>query len=146
MSNMYGIVLCPGCGRKRIIDTGCKTSVCPYCNSSSPIGKMTLLFSDKDQSVVRKVFENADASKYPAARERSAEDPDPLSTLVFEYEHTSGMLEKLTVLALGLTKIYGEFTEDDVSENFSGNAKQMIRVMIAHGIVIESSCGRYKAI
>jgi hypothetical protein len=107
---------------------------------------MTLLFSDKDQSVVRKVFENADSSMYPIAKERSADDPDPLSTLVFEYEHTSGTLEKLTILASGLTKIYGEFTEDDVSENFPGNSEQMIRVMISQGIIIESSCGRYKAI
>jgi hypothetical protein len=143
---MYGIILCPGCGRKRIIDLRNKVSVCPYCNHSSHIEKMTVLFSDKDQSVVRKVFENADASEYPAAKKRGADDPDPLSTLVFEYEHTSGTLEKLTVLASGLTKIYGEFTEDDVNENFPGDAEQMIRMMISQGIIIESSCGRYKAI
>jgi len=142
---MYGIVLCPGCGRKRIVDMRNKVSVCPYCNSSSNIEKTTILFSDKDQSVVRKVFENADASEYPVAKERG-EDPDPLSTLVFEYEHTSGTLEKLTILASGLTKIYGEFTEDDVNENFPGNAEQMIRVMIAQGIIIESSFGRYKTV
>jgi len=146
MSDMYGIVICMKCGRKRIADIGCKTSVCPYCSSSSPIYRMTVLFSDEDQSVVRKVFESADSSKYPDPKKRSVNDPDPLSTLIYEYEHTSGTPEKLALLAAGLTKIYGDFIEDDVETSFPGKGEQMIRMMISLGVVIELGYGRYRAV
>ena len=140
---MYGIVLCPKCGRKRIADLKCETSVCPYCNSSSVASKMTVLFSDKSQSMVRRVFESADSSKYPEPRKKSATDPDPLSTLVYEYEHTSGTLEKLMVIANGLTRIKGSFTEDDVEELFPGKGEHMIGMMVSQGLIIESSFGNY---
>jgi len=143
---MYGIVICSECKRKRIADIGCKTSVCPYCNTSSSVDRMAVLFSDKDQKVVRKVFESADSSKYPESRKRSADDPDPLSTLVYEYEHTSGTLEKLTVLAAGLTRINGDFDENDVEASFPGEGEQMIGMMISQGIVIELGYGRYRAV
>jgi len=143
---MYGIVICAKCGRKRIADIGCRTSVCPYCSTSSPVDRMAVLFADKDQSVVRKVFESADSSKYPEARKRSGNDPDPLSTLVYEYEHTSGALEKLIVIAAGLTRIYGDFSEDDINASFPGKGERMIRMMVSLGIVIGSGCGRYRSV
>ena len=142
---MYGIVVCSACGRKRIIDMKNETSVCPYCNASCRTGNTTILFSDKIQSVVRDVFKNADASKYPEPRKKG-DDPDPLSTLVYEYERTSGMPEKLAVLANGLTKMNGTFTCADVEELFPGKGKEMIKSMTDCGIVIEPEHGKYKAI
>ena len=145
MSDMYGIVICPKCGRKRIADIRCETSVCPYCSASSLISKMTVLFSDNSQAVVRSVFESADSSKYPEPRKKR-DDPDPLSTLVYEYEHASGTLEKLMVLAGGLTKIKGSFTEDDIVELFPGKGERMIETMMSEGIIIELTHGRYAAV
>ena len=142
---MYGIVICAGCKRKRIIDMKNETSVCPYCDASCKTKNTTILFSDISQSVVRNVFNNADASKYPEPRKKG-NDPDPLSTLVYEYERTSGTIEKLTVLANGLTRIKGTFTDADAEELFPGKGKAIIRSMADGGIIIELEYGTYKAI
>jgi len=146
MSDMYGIVLCASCKRKRIADLRSGTSSCPYCNTVSKTGELTVLFSDVSQSVVREVFENADSSMYPAPRKKNENDPDPLSTLVYGYEHTSGAAERLAFLANGLTRLYGTFKESDVEELFPGEGKKMIKMMISADVIIEVSYGMYKAL
>jgi len=107
---------------------------------------MEVVFADKDQSVVRRVFKNIDSSKYPDPKKRSDVDPDPMSTLIYEYEHTSGELEKLTILAAGLTRIYDDFSEDDVNEHFPGKGERMIRMMVYQGLVVELGSGRYRSV
>lgn len=146
MSDMYGIVLCTSCKRKRIVSLSAERTVCPYCSKADAVGKMTVLFSDRSQSVVRDVFSSADSSKYPEPRKRSENDHDPVSTLVYRYEHASGTFEKLTVLARGLTDIRNEFTELDVEELFPGKGEQMMKQMISADIVIEIRFGWYKAL
>ncbi|MCL2142743.1 MAG: hypothetical protein FWH44_00560 [Methanomassiliicoccaceae archaeon] len=146
MNDMYGIVICKKCERKRIADLSAETTACPYCSAVSHIDKMTILFTDADQSAVREVFENIDSSKYPEPRKKSTNDPDPLSTLVYEYEHTTGNAEKLIVLAEGLTKIKGTFTQDDIEELFPGEGKKMMKMMISGDIIIETEYERYKAV
>ena len=144
---MYGIVLCSQCGKKRIIDLDNETSSCPYCNKTDKIGKMTILFSDKSQSVVRKAFSSADSEKYKGLeRKRSENDPDLISTMMYKYEHTSGVLDKLSILAVGLTDIKGDFNEKDVEELFPGKGEQMMRQMISGHLIIELGYGRFKAV
>jgi hypothetical protein len=105
---------------------------------------MDVVFRDRDQSVVRRAFSSVDSSKYPEPRKKSDIDPDPLSTLVYEYEHTPGTIEKLTVLANGLTRIKGEFNEKDVEELFPGKGKAMLSNLISADLVIEIRFGMYK--
>ena len=147
MSDMFGIVLCTSCGRKRITDMRTVRSKCPYCGRADITGRMTVLFSDKSQSIVRELFENADSSKYSELeKKKRTDDPDPLSTLVYEYEHTSGTLQKLMVIAKGLTRIKGNFTEKDVDDLFPGKGEQMIKNMISADIIIETGYGNYRGI
>jgi hypothetical protein len=146
MSEMYAIVLCASCKRKRIADLRAGTSQCPYCGVVSRTDGMAVLFSDKSQSVVREVFENADSSNYPEPRKKRENDPDPLSTLVYEYEHASGTLEKLTVLADGLDRIKGTFKESDIEELFPGEGKKIVKMMISADIIIEFEYGTFRTI
>jgi RNA polymerase subunit RPABC4/transcription elongation factor Spt4 len=142
---MYGIVLCRSCERRRIVDLRTETSQCPYCGKNDKTKGMTVLFSDNDQNIVRNVLNNADSRKYPEPKKKGP-DPDPLSTLVYEYEHTSGTAEKLMVLAAGLTRIKKEFTENDVDELFPGKGEQMLKQMILCDAVIEIRFGFFKAV
>ena len=105
-----------------------------------------LLFSDKSQTVVRKVFSDADSKQYPEPRKKSMKDHDPLSTMIYEYEHASGTIEKLTVIADGLTKIKSSFTVSDVEELFPREGEKMVRMMISGGIVIELGYGEYRSV
>jgi len=143
---MYGIVLCRSCGKRRIADLRSETSMCPYCNKTSKIKDMDVLFKDESQSAVRDMLNSADSSKYPEKRKRSGTDPDPLSTLIYEYEHTSGTVGKLTVLAKGLTRIRGEFTEDDVDGLFPGEGDKLLEQMASCDLIIQLRHGTYKAV
>ncbi|MDR0791364.1 MAG: hypothetical protein LBE47_02365 [Methanomassiliicoccaceae archaeon] len=143
---MYGIVVCASCKRKRIVDLGCETSVCPYCDRTNRLCDLAVLFSDGSQSVVREAFNNADSSKYPEPRKKSGIDHDPVSTLIYRYEHASGTFEKLTVLAEGLTDINGNFTLADVEELFPGEGEHLLKQMMSADIVIEIHHGTFKAI
>ena len=118
------------------------TSACPYCNAVSDTSKMRVLFSANDQNDVRNALNSMDPSEYPERKRRTA-DPDPLSTLVYVYEHTTGTEEKLTVLAEGLTRIKGHFTEEDVEELFPGEGEKMIKMMISADIIIEIKFGTF---
>ncbi|MCL1984538.1 MAG: hypothetical protein FWG58_03970 [Methanomassiliicoccaceae archaeon] len=129
-----------------MIDLGCETSVCPFCGAACLTRTMTVFFSDKSQSVVRKVFSDADSAKYPERRKKSSEDRDPMSTLIYRCENASGVLERLIVLADGLTRIKGQFTVGDVEELFPGEGERMIKMMISGGIIIELGYGEYKAV
>jgi len=109
------------------------------------IDKMAVLFRDKDQNAVRNAIGEASSSKYPEQRKKG-DDPDPLSTLVYEYERTSGVVAKLTVLANGLTRIRGEFSEKDVNELFPDDGERLLKQMVSCDIVIELHHGTYKAV
>ena len=147
MSKMYGVVVCGRCGRKRIIDLGTETSSCPYCSTVSKTPELSVLFSDRSQSVVRKAFESADAPKYAEPeKKKNANDPDPMETLMYRYEHASDVHEKLTILADGLTKIKGSFGEKDINELFPGKGEKFMKMMMSADIVIELGYGKFRAI
>lgn len=144
---MHAIVLCTKCGRKRITDLNCATSSCPYCGMTEKIERMRILFSHADRNTVRNVFAGADSERYEGLkRKRPANDPDPLSTLMYEYEHTSGLPEKLMVLAAGLTRIRKEFGEADLEYLFPGEGERMMEQMIAADLVIETGYGKFRAV
>jgi hypothetical protein len=108
--------------------------------------KLTILFSDRDHNTVREALLRSDSHKYAELERKKGADPDPLSTLVYDYEHTSGTVQKLMVVAEGLTKIKDTFTEEDVEDLFPGKGEQMLRNMISADLIIEIGYGRYRAI
>jgi hypothetical protein len=50
------------------------------------------------------------------------------------------------MLAAGLTKIYGDFSEDDLNEHFPGKGERMIRMMTEQGMVVGIGYGRYRSV
>ena len=107
---------------------------------------MKILFSAGSQSEVRNALNSIDSKKYPEPKKKASADPDPLSTLVYRYEHTSGTAEKLTVLAEGLTLIKDGFTENDVDELFPGEGERIIKMMISADIIIEIKFGTFRIV
>ena len=146
MIDMFAIVVCGHCDRKRIADLSSETSLCPYCSKTQKTKNVKVLFSDADQYVVRKAFGSIDSKKYAEPEKKKGPDPDPISTLMYRYEHAADMLEKHTVLAEGLTAMKGSFDENDIEELFPGNGKKMMKMIISADIVIEMGYGKFKAI
>jgi len=139
---MFGIAVCPDCGRKRIADLRTETSQCPYCNATYKVSELNVLYRNADQNVVRRTFNNMDSPKY-LGPEAKAKDSDPLSTLMYQYERAGDTRNKLRVLAYGLTKMRGSFNENDINELLPGKGEKMIKMMIEGELIIESKDGKY---
>jgi hypothetical protein len=95
---------------------------------------------------VRNALNSEGSSKYPEPRKKSGVDHDPVSTLIYRYEHASGISERLKVLAEGLTDLKGSFSEDDINELFPGEGEQILELMVSADIVIAIRHGMYKAV
>ncbi|AIZ56767.1 hypothetical protein Mpt1_c08910 [Candidatus Methanoplasma termitum] len=140
----YAIVSCGKCKRQRMIDRSATSSKCPYCSTSAEHKGLAVIFEDKDQNVVRDVLTGMHPFDVPE-KKRSKIDHDPLSTLIYKYEHASDLEEKMELLSKGLTKIYDTFTIADVEKIDEKNAEKMLKAMSERGYVHEVKYGRYRA-
>jgi DNA-directed RNA polymerase subunit RPC12/RpoP len=140
---MYGIITCSGCGKNRIIDLSDDVTACPYCNTKCETKNSVVLFSDFDQSTVRKMFESMTGFS-GIEDKKDVGGIDPLSTLAYKVEHTPDIGEKMNLISTGLTDILGSFTVDDVDELVPGKGKQYVGAMLNACMIYETEYGRYR--
>ncbi len=139
---MYGIISCSGCRRKRIIDLYDKSTKCPYCGAVAVTKDMNILYRDEDQNVVRDALEAS--SGFVPEKKHIDENIDPMSSLEYKVEHTSDTKEKMRVIAEGLTRIKGTFTEEDVESLVPGKGEKYIKAMLTECMIYETKYGHYK--
>ena len=151
MRKRFGLFICSTCGRARVVDKETKSSSCPYCGNTERTDKMVFIFECNDQETAREAlgqaagFEGIDP-KAERAKKRKIENADPYSTMIYKYEHTSDLDEKMIVLAKGLTKVKGEFTLEDVQEIVGEkNAERYVAAMMDRCYIAEVRPGRYKS-
>lgn len=144
---MYGLALCGVCRRPRVADKSFATSTCPYCNASEKTKDLIFYFESPDQDVVREALSQASGFVPPdtVRKRRRIEEADPYSTMVYRYEHTSDLDEKLEILAKGLTEINGSFTLEDIREIVGNRAEKYVSAMLDRCIAAEVRVGIYKA-
>ena len=65
--------------------------------------------------------------------------------MVYRYEHTSDLDEKMEILADGLTEIYGTFTLEDVEAIVGKRAEKMVAAMLDRCMISEVRHGQYRA-
>jgi DNA-directed RNA polymerase subunit RPC12/RpoP len=140
---MYAIISCGKCDRQRIIDRATTTSKCPYCNNSEDHKKIKIIFEDRDQSVVRDALTNQHS--FEKKEKRREADPDPLSTVIYRYEHAKSLQERLELVSYGLTEAFGTFTLEDVEKVDEKNAEKLLNAMLEHCLIHEVKYGRYQA-
>jgi len=145
---MYGLSICSMCGRARVIDRSSKSSTCPYCGNSERTDRMVFFYECRDQETARKALAEAAGFEAPneKAKKKKIEKADPYSTMIYKYENTSDLDEKMKIIAKGLTKIKGTFTIDDVSEIVGEkNAEKYISAMLDRCYIAEVRVGQYKS-
>ena len=140
--NMFGIIGCSECGRKRIIDLSSESTKCPYCGNSVKTRLAAVIFKDPDQSVVRAAFDSYTGFVMP--EKVKGEDKDPMSTLAYKVEHTSDVNKKMVLIAEELTRIKGTFTQEDVEELVPGKGEQYLKLMLTTCTAYEVGYGKYK--
>jgi len=145
---MYGLFICSLCGRARIVDKDSKSSSCPYCGTSAKTKDMTFIYECRDQEKAREALGQAAGFEKPdeKAQKRRIEKADPYSTMIYKFEHTSDLDEKMLIIAKGLTKIKGTFTLDDVSDIVGEkNAERYVSAMLDRCYISEVRIGHYRA-
>ena len=140
---MYGIIVCSGCQRQRIIDLGDEVTKCPYCGDRSVTKKARIVYMNEDQSIVRG-FLDASAG-FVAEKRHMDESIDPMSSLEYKVEHTTDVREKMSVIAEGLTRIKGTFTVEDVDSLVPGKGEKYVKAMLDECMIYEVKYGMYKA-
>ncbi len=148
----FGLALCGACGRPRVLNRSNTSSTCPYCGCSERTSRIRIVFESEDPAEVRSALAGATSrdeiealEQDRAERRRRAEDDDPYSTLVFRYEHSSDMDERMDVMAEGLTRLKGDFTLDDMMEMDPRRAERMLPAMLSRGYIHEVRPGHYRA-
>ncbi|MBQ8180228.1 MAG: hypothetical protein IJ026_07325 [Candidatus Methanomethylophilaceae archaeon] len=104
-------------------------------------------FESADQETVRAALDQATGFTAPDTSEkrRRISHADPYSTMVYRYEHSRDLEERMEILAEGLTSIKGTFTLEDVREIDERNAEKLLEAMLDRCIVAEVRPGVYRA-
>lgn len=104
-------------------------------------------FESADQETVRAALDQATGFTAPDTSEkrRRISHADPHSTMVYRYEHSRDLEERMEILAEGLTSIKGTFTLEDVREIDERNAEKLLEAMLDRCIVAEVRPGVYRA-
>jgi hypothetical protein len=127
-----------------MVDRSSSSSKCPYCGNREEHKKLKIIFEDKDQSKVREALTQMHPFDIPEKKKQGA-DPDPLSTIIYRYENSRTLHEKMVLVSKGLTEIRGTFTLEDIKMIDEKNAEKLLSAMLEHCHVHEVSYGRYKA-
>lgn len=140
----YAIISCGKCKRQRIIDRAAASSKCPYCSMAAEHRGLRIIYENEDQAAVRGVLTGMHPFDVSVGNKPKT-DRDPLSTLVYRYEHASDLEEKMELLSRGLTDIFGTFTLEDIEKIDEKNAEKIMKAMSERGHIHEVRYGRYRA-
>ena len=147
---MDGLAICSSCGRARIINKSSKSSSCPYCGNTERTDKLVFIYECRDQESAREALAQASGFEPPSKKDEKArikriEKADPYSTMIYKFEHTTDLDEKMQILAKGLTKIKGTFTVEDVVEIVGEKyAEKYVTSMLERCYIFEVGYGHYK--
>ena len=116
-----------------------------------PVYGLSIFFECRDQETARRALGQAAGFEAPEpkeerAKKRKLEKADPYSTMIYKFEHTSDLEDKLVILAKGLTKSKGTFTLEDVAEIVGDkNAEKYVSAMMDRCYVAEVRPGQYRS-
>ena len=147
---MYGLAICSSCGKARVIDKSSKSSSCPYCGNTERTDKLVCIYECRTQEQAREALGLAAGFEPPSPKEEKAkkkriEKADPYSTMIYKFEHSTDLDEKMQIIAKDLTKIKGTFTIEDVEEIVGEKyAEKYVASMLERCYIYEVGYGRYK--
>ena len=150
---MYAVVQCSECRKPRVVDLSTKRSTCPACGNTDNVDSLRVICRTRTQEKAREnlfklttgtVVSGFDGKAVSARPKHARRSTDPWSTLERDYEKARTNEERMDVMAEGLTRIFGEFTEEDVMRLDPERGKRLLKTMLDRCIVHETKYGRYR--
>ena len=154
MTSLFAVVQCSECRKPRIVDLSTKMSSCPSCGNTDAVDELRVIVRTRTQENARKELTKLTSARMMVGFDGKVESPrpkharrstDPWSTLERDYESAKGLESKMRVMSEGLTRVCGEFTEEDVLRLDPEKGARMLEMMLDTCLVHETSYGHYKA-
>jgi hypothetical protein len=151
VSAKYGVIVCPKCGMARGVETAKKTTTC-QCGKEIHLDRVKTMFLTDSPIELADSVAAANASlrggeRMPREKSRRR---DPLSTIAERAKSVKDPVERLQIIARGLTDEESEFGLEDlrkiVSRIGKGSPEDMLAALKEHNLVYETSDGKYRAV
>lgn len=148
----YAVIVCPKCGKAKGVEAERKTTTCP-CGRQIVLSRAKFMFETNSPSelasAVAEANERLAEGSKPRLR-RKAPSKDPYACLAERARAIKDPLERMRVVAQGLTEMHGEFGHDDVRRVAALVGRETPEDTIArlqeHGLIYETSEGTYRSV
>lgn len=150
---MFAVVQCTECRKPRIVDLSTKVSSCPACGNTDTVDDLRIICRTRTQAKAREnlvkftsgsMMIGFDGKAMSGHEKHARRSVDPWSTLEHDYEKARSNDERMDIMAEGLTRIKGEFTEEDVLKLDPERGERLLRTMLERCIVHETKYGHYR--
>lgn len=148
----YGVLVCPKCGMARGVETSKKTTTC-QCGKEIHLDRVKLMFLTNSPLELADSVAAANASlrggeKMPS--EKKSRKRDPLGAIAERAKPIKDPVERLQLIARGLTELKSEFGLEDlrkiVARLGKGSPEDMLAALREHNLVYETADGMFKAV
>lgn len=148
----YGVIICPKCGTARGVETGKKTTTC-QCGRDIVLSHVKIKNQTDSPHELAELVARANAALRggePSPPERRVRKNDPYSIIAEKARPIKDPLERMQVVARGLTDFKSEFTIDDLRRTAGllgkDSAEDMLARLKEHNLIYETSEGTYASI
>ncbi len=148
----YGLLVCPKCGMAKGVEASKKTTTC-QCGREIDLRRVKLKYVTDSPLELAESVAKANAALRGGQQlppERKPRKKDPFFVIAERAQSIKDPVERMKVIAKGLTDLKGAFGVDDVRRVVSilgkGSAEDVIKVLQEHNLVYETADGRFRAV
>lgn len=148
----YGVIVCPKCGLAKGVEASKKTTSC-QCGREIVLARAKLMFlTDSPLELAESVAKVNAALRggKDLPKERSSRSKDPYAAIAERAKVVKDSIERMRIIARGLSDLKTEFTIDDVRKVASVIGKDAPEDIVArlqeHNLIYETGQGTYRSI
>lgn len=148
----YGLIICPKCGMAKGVEAGKKTTTC-QCGRDIELKYVKLKFLTDSPLELADSVAAANAALRGGGQlppEKRSRRKDPFFVIAERARPVKDPIERMRVIARGLTDLKGDFGIDDVRKVVSvlgkDSAEDVLARLKEHNLIYESDAGMYRSV
>jgi len=148
----YGVIVCPKCGLAKGVEASKKTTNC-QCGREIVLARAKLMFLTDSPLELAESVAKANAALRGGKdlpKERRSRSKDPYVAIAERAKVVKDSIERMRIIARGLSDLKTEFTIDDVRKVASVVGKDAPEDIVArlqeHNLIYETGQGSYRSI
>jgi len=148
----YGVIVCPKCGLAKGVEASKKTTSC-QCGREVVLARTKLMFLTDSPLELAESVAKANAALRGGKdlpKERRSRSKDPYVAIAERAKVVKDSIERMRIIARGLSDLKTEFTIDDVRKVASVVGKDSPEDIVArlqeHNLIYETGQGSYRSI